>query len=492
MLWKEFCGGTYLALSPVMASDQAVNVYTETREVPGSPKTVWMFGTPGLKFFASVVTAGNRGWWSQDGLTCTVVGNTLYEVDEQAATATSLGTITDDGGPVYFASNGQGGNQLGIVGGGQLKVLTISTRSLSAAVSLPFSNPVMITFLDGYGLINEEDTPKVWFSALENLASWDALDFFARSNTSDNIVGVTVTRDRVVALGSKTTTQFYNSGDADTPFVPYPGTTIQTGLASPALLGVYNDQLIFVAESQKGQRRVVRMVDTQVQDISTPPINRFLAACSTLADAELLIYEQEGHPFIAITAPSSTEAIQTYAYDIRESLWHARAAWDTAGGTYMRWRARGSAAFGGTVFVGDYENGNLYTLDLDYYADDLSATTTEILKRERTAPFPSAENQWLFLDQIELGMQAGVGTGSGEGDEPDVTLEISRDGAQTWIEVGVARLGQLGEYAARAIWRKLGRVRADRLAIRITQTSPVKCVWGPGLWLRLSNGTGNL
>lgn len=492
-VWEAFCGGMYQALAPVLAADQAVNLYTETRQIPGSTKQLFMFGTPGMKLFTSVATSGNRGWFSQDGRTFTVVGNTLYEVNVEAVTTTSRGTITDDGLPVSFASNGAGGNQLGIVGGGELKVLTLTTNVLSAAISLPFSNPVMITFLDGYGLINERDTPIVWFSALEALQTWDALDFFTRSNTSDHIVGIGVSKDRVACLGSKTTTWYYDSGDADTPFVPYPGTTIQTGLLHPALLGTYNDELFFVAQSERGQTRVARLLDTAVQTISTPPIDLFLANATTLSDAELLIYYQAGHAFVTVTAPSADQDLKSACYDITEGLWHFRAGWNTTTGRYTRWPARGSSVEGRQVFVGDYANGNLYTLDLETYADDLTSTTTQILRAERTAPYASSIPQWLFINAIQLLAQAGVGlSGSGQGSNPMVQLAISRDGAQTWVNCGLRGLGRLGQYTARTIWRQLGRVRADLLVIRIIITDPVQRAFGPGLWLDVEPGSNQL
>ena len=492
-LWQAFCGGSYQALAPILAADQTVNLYTETREVAGSPKQVWMYGTPGLRWFAMVATQGGRGWFSQDGRTWTVVGNALYEVNYTTGTVTTRGTIANDGLSVSFATNGQGGDQLGIVGGGELKVLDLVTNVLSAAISLPFSNPVTIEFLDGYGLINEADTPIVWYSALEDLETWDALDFFTRSGSSDNIVGLAVTKDRVVTVGTKTTTQFYNSGDTDTPFLPYPGTTIQTGSHTARVLDTYNDQVYFLGQSDKGQHRVVRLVETQIQDISTPPINAWLARCPTLDDAEILMYEQAGHPFMAITAPSSPDEIKTYVWNIRESLWHARAGFSD--GQYTRWRASGSAVdAGGRVFVGDFENGNLYTLDLTLYEDQTSETGTAILKAERTAPYASAENQWFFLQQVELGVQVGQGLSDDtvQGYDPQAMLEISRDGAQSWTPVGFASLGKLGAYLTRVIWRPRCRVRADRLVLRVTQTDPVQRAWGPGLWLRLETGTGQL
>jgi hypothetical protein len=484
-LFGAFVGGFYTALSPVMAADTAINLFTETREVPGSAKQTWMYGTPGLLLDATVPTLGCRGWFAQDGRTWVVCGDTIYE-RTAAATYVARGTVPDDGKPVSFASNGAGGDQLAVVGGGELNVLDLSTNAVTTA-TLPFSNPVMITFIDGYGIINERDTPKMWFSALEDFTSWDALDFFARSGTSDNVIGITVSRDRVWALGSKSSTLFYNSGDADTPFIPYPGTAFQTGLVSPWLLWVQNDVLYWVAESGDGERRIVRASEPSADTISTPPIALFLERCTTLTDARMLGYEQAGHPFVIVTCPSSPDDVQTYAYDVRENLWHARAGWDSGSGTYTRWRAAGSTVTGGQVFVGDWENGNVYTLDLDTFTDNGTA-----IRRERATPYLSDDNQVVFVDQFELGMQAGVGLTTGQGSDPTVNLEVSRDGARTWIDAGTAGLGAIGDYGTRAIWRQLGRSRADRLVFRVTQTDGVRTVWGPGAWLRLSAGTGQL
>jgi hypothetical protein len=487
MLWPDFVGGTYQALSPVIAADTAVNLFTETREVPGSAKQRTMYGTPGLRRIVTADTTSCRGWFFQDGLALVTIGGTLYRFWPGTNTLTTLGTIVNDGGRVYYASNGQGGNQVGIVGGGQLKVLSTATMVLSAAIALPFANPVMMTFIDGYGLINQRDSPIVWYSALEDFTSWDALDFFARSNTSDNIIGIGVARDRVWCFGSETTTLFYDSGDADTPFLPYPGTTFQRGLVAPALLALYQDTFYWVAKNVAGTRHVVSATDPSPKTISTPPIERFLDACTTLVTAESLVYEQDGHLFFCLTAPGSPEAIQTYCYDAREQLWHARAAWNATSGVYTRWSARGAISIGGTTYVGDYQFGKLYILDLNTYDDD-----GDILRRERTTPYLSAENQYVFVHQFQLGTQPGVGLSTGQGSAPVVTLEISRDGARTWVNAGNAPLGPIGAYETRAIWRNLGRFISGFAVLRVTMTDPVKCVFGPGAWLRTANGRGRL
>lgn len=484
-LWAEFCGGFYEALSPILGMDQAINIYTETRQVPGSAKTIAIFGTPGRVVQTSVPTKANRGWYTLNGQTWTVVGNVLYEYDVAGATYTVRATIPDDGKMCSFAGNGKGGDQLGVCGGGALTVLDL-TSNVATTASLPFPDPVMIVFQDGYGLINQGDSPKTYFSALEDLTDWDPIDFFTRSGTADNIVGLAVSRDRVWTLGGKTTTLYYDSGDADTPWVPYPGTTAQVGLVNPQALGIYNDVLYWVAESSKGQRRVVRATDPSPEEISTPPINDWLARCSTLEDAEMLIYEQGGHPFICITAPSSPDAIQTYCFDAKENLWHARAGWDDVNGVWTRWGARGCTAADGTVLVGDYATGDLSELDLDTYQDN-----GEILKRQRTAPYLASENQWLFVDQFQLAAQVGVGIPSGQGSAPTVELEISRDGSHTFVSAGSRSLGAIGRYLDRVVWRMLGRFRADLMVFRVSQTDPVKCAW-LGAWVSAKPGTGTL
>lgn len=484
-LWPAFVGSTYQALSPSMAAETAINIYAETRQVPGSPKQVTFYGTPGRVSEATVTGDRCRGWFTQDGRTWVTVGDTLYE-RTSAGGYTSRGTIADNGEPVSYATNGKGGDQLGIVGGDTLYVLDLNTNALST-VALPFVGPVMMAFIDGYGLINQRDSPIVWFSALEDFTSWNALDFFTRSETSDNAIGIAVTRSRVWVLGSKTTTQFYDSGDTDTPFLPYQGTTMQVGLASPWLLQVYSDMLVWVAAIANGLPKVVMATEPTAQTISTPPIELMLGRCSTVATGTSWVYEQEGHIHYGMTFPDCPDDVKTYVFDLSEKLWHARAEWDIEHGRYTAYAVAGATMAGNTVLVGSSDSGVLSELSLSAYDD-----AGQMIRRERACPYVGAENQWLFLDQFELGMQPGVGLVTGQGSEPLVNLDVSRDGARTWVSAGTAALGPMGDYLARAIWRRLGRARSDRLVLRVTQTDPVKCVWGPGAWLRVTPGSGQL
>ncbi len=482
-LFEGFIGGSYRARSKSIADDACINLYPEITEVPQGAKHGVLYGTPGLRpLIAALNSQGCRGLFSQDGRTFTVIGDTFYELTAQQV-LTNHGTIHNNGSPCSFSTNGRGGEQLVIVGGNELKVFNLVTNTLSAAIVLPLTNaPVMVLFTDAYFLLLEADTVRVWFSALEDGTMWDALDFFARSETSDNLVGMAVIRDRIWVLWSQTSEVFYDSGDADNPFVPYPGSVMQEGLVSPWALTIQGEALYWLAQDNGGSNRIVSATDYVPVVVSTPPISYAIASYSIVNDCEALAYEQEGHPFVAFTFLA---ADVTWVIDTRENQWHQRDDFDQLTGISHRWRARGVCYSGRDVIAGDFETGDLYILDLDYFQNN-----GKVLRRERTAPYLSSDNQWIFVDSLEMGLQSGIGLQAGQGNDPQLELSISGDSGMTWGPQTFAAMGAVGKYDASPTWRMLGRVRADRFVVKIVQTDPVRAVWGPGLWLRVTPGTG--
>ncbi len=483
--WAAFCSGSARERSESLDAAQTINLFRATVGDDGNAKQRALYGTPGLLALTNVVRVGCRGCFSQDGRAWTVIGDGLYSVDLATMAATYIGVILNDGKPVSFSSNGRGGEQLAIVGGGQLKILSLTSNILGAAVTLPLTNaPVLVDYLDGYFLLHETNSIRTWYSALLNGNSWDALDFFSRSGSSDNLVGILVVGALVWRFGSQTTDCVYDSGDADTPFLPVPNSEIGVGACSPWAIGLLADAPIWMAQNDQGRGWVVTGTVGSAARVSTPAIDYALGKAETLTDAEVLLYEQEGHAFACFTCPSLN---QTWCYDATEQDWHQRATWEPLMGTYHRWRVRGACAVGQAILVGDYETGDLYTLDLDTFTEN-GAT----IRRLRRVPYLSDSNQWGFLYQVELGIEAGVGLSSGQGSAPLAMLRVSKNRCKTWGPTTTATMGEQGNYGAACIWRRLGRPRLDRLGLEVTITDPVRVVLGPGLWLRITEGNGQL
>jgi len=486
--WSQFCSGTYQHRSPTLDAELCQNLFPITIESQSNSKSKALLGSPGLKALFSVPTDSCRGLFYEDGKAVAVIGGTAYDLDLVANTATSLGSIADDGLPVSFASNGRGGEQLAICGGGELKVLDLVTNTLGSAVTLPLTNaPVCVDFIDGFGLLLEADTVKVYFSALEDFESWDALDFFARNQTSDNFIAMKVLRDRIWLLGSQSTEVYFDSGAADVPFIPYPGAIMHEGCIAPWSVCTDGNSLFWLAENAQGRARFVKATDAQAQPISTEAIDFALASYTRLDNTEVLSYWQEGLNHLCWSCPSGGNCGITWCYCPQTELWHQRGFWQQADACFDRWRPRGMCSTPQGIIVGDHETGNVYELDLDTWTDNGA-----MIRRVRRAPYLASDNQWAFIDAIELGAQVGVGLSSGQGSSPTVMARVSRDAAMTWSPTITTSLGAIGAYGTRAIWRRLGRVRLDRFCFEVSITDPVRVCFGPGLWLRITQGSGGL
>jgi hypothetical protein len=496
-LWPNFCGGAYRTQSATIAVDACINLYLETTHNDADPKKAVFYGTPGQRLRTTFTADPIRGLFSQDGRIVVVAGPLFAEYLPATNTFISGAAVADDGKPVTFASNGKGGNQIAVCSAGSLYIYNLTTNVLSAAVVLPFV-PVMVGFMDGYFLANEKNTIKMWFSNLENGLVWSATDFFTRSSTSDNITGFAVNNRRIWVIGSKTTEIFQDSGDATTPFIPYPGTVINEGTNAYASIVSVADTVLWAGSTNEfGAAQIFAASSLQPRTISTPAISFAISAVPDATEAEALAYTQNGHNFVCWTWHTLS---QTWCYDLTEGLWHQRGrALLQPDGSYVldHWTARGCCAYlpafsaQPAVLVGQWGTGALCQLDLTYNVDYESSflpTQARPILRQRTAPYLSAENQWVFLQQIELGIAAQAG-GMPAG---QVQLFLSsNNGITIGSPINAAQTLQMDGTAV-AQWFQLGRYRADRLVLAVRQIGDPVCVWGPGLFLRAQPGTGLL
>jgi hypothetical protein len=121
-----------------------------------------------------------------------------------------------------------------------------------------------------------------------------------------------------------------------------------------------------------------------------------------------------------------------------------------------------------THVVGDYVNGNLYSMSSSVYDDD----GTEIV-RKRIAPHVSTGLTRAFHTKFQHDIESGTGIdGTGQGEDPQAMLRFSDDGGHTWSNDKWTGFGAIGQTKKRALWRRLGASR-DRV-YEITITDPVK------------------
>jgi hypothetical protein len=195
---------------------------------------------------------------------------------------------------------------------------------------------------------------------------------------------------------------------------------------------------------------------------------------STVADAEAWVTEIDAHGFYVITFPT---ARATWVYDASSGQLTEWPYWNSATGREEAHRALHHATAFGYRLVDDRATGDLYALDPAVYTDN-GAT----IRRVRRVPIPklTPENYWIFLSELELFLDAGIGLQAGpdagpavQGSDPTVTLRISRDGGNTWGNEITCSAGAAGEYFTRVIFQQLGRFRDGLGVIELVFTDPV-------------------
>ena len=149
-------------------------------------------------------------------------------------------------------------------------------------------------------------------------------------------------------------------------------------------------------------------------------------------------------------------------------MWH-KWLYTNNRGQYERHRGNCCAVFQGLVYVGDYENGQIYNLDRKNYTDN-----GQTIRRLRRAPHLVADLQRQYFEELQIQFQPGVGNSTDPGQTPQAMLRWSNDGGSTWSSEHWTSIGLVGKYKNRAIWRRLGMAR-DRV-FEVVVSDPINAV----------------
>ena len=450
-------GGAYEYRSKNINAQVCENFFMFVDQEGGIP--VSMINTPGSKLWKYLgQQAEVRGARVFNNYLYVICGNTLYRVSSTKV-ITTIGTIGTSSGPVSMSDNG---TQMIIVDGSTTGYI-FESGALSEITDDEFPGADVVQFNDGYFLINQPGTDYWWVSGLYDGNSWDALTVGTAEYLPDATVSILVDHDEVLNFGKKTVEPFRNIGDPDFPYEKIDGALMEMGCAaafSPAKI----DNSVFWLNDRD---QIVRLEGYTPKIISTRQIEYQISKYSKVDDAIGFTFYLEGISFYCLTFPTANETWLANAFTGMISKW---LSYPLIGESSSRHRANCYVKFGRTHLVGDYENGNLYELDMETYEDN-----DEIIKRVRTtAPIRGKEGKQIVYPRFELEFEGGAELSTGQGSDPFIILEWSDDSGKTWSSQEWNSLGKIGDYTNRAIWTGLGR-SFERI-FRITVTDPVRVV----------------
>jgi hypothetical protein len=473
----RFCSGAYTLQSSNVDAETCVNLYPETPETSGAKSAITLMHTPGLKVAYSLPETSVPGEFTVNGRTF-VAASGFYELLANG-NYTLWGTL--NGQPLAPTQIWSCQTHLLILSNGDLFIFVLTAFTDSASVLHPaneffavdmaqFNGLVQqIDFCDGYFFATIQDSNTFQVSNLEDGTTWSGLFISTISYFPDNIISMKVDHREVWFLSGKKIIAYYNSGAGFPPFIPIQGAFLEDGCAATFGTVQVNDTIGWIEQNDRGQGVAKIMGNYIGQRVSTLAVEFAWQGYTTIADAISYAYQDQGHNFWVIRFPAANA---TWVYDFSTSLWHERGFWQQNSGTYSAHRSTSHTFNFGMHLVGDWASGNVYQMSTTIYEDFGNP-----LVWERGGPNISAENKFIYFNEVEFDLQKGLGPipplkdGDGQPRGPQVMLSWL-DNLVTKSQTYYLDCGQGGNTNVRVRKTKLGRSRMRKFILRGSDPIP--------------------
>lgn len=448
--------------STSLNAQRLINMFAEKAE-PGSIAEIILRSCPGLSTFSDAGSGAVRGVHAMNMSNAetlfAVIGTDLYEIDS-SGTETLRGAASTIAGTgfVFMASNAN--DELMIANSaGTAWLWDNSTLATVVSHDADFTNDATsLTFLDQYLIFTKANTGQVHAFDLNTGKSYNLLSFATAEASPDNVVQAYAFGGNLWVFGERTSEVWYNAATVPFPFARLGGVVFEDigGVLNTvadvdnALHFLGSDGIVYAATQFQPQRISAHDIENRIRDWT----NHYA-----------FTYKDEGHAFYVLGSDQGC-----VVFDRTTGFWHERESF-----TVGRWRANSYAYVYGKHIVGDYLIGRLYEMSLSNYEDGANA-----LQRRIISPPIGDGVSYMSIPFLQVHFEHGVGLTSGQGSDPQVIMDWSNDAGKTYGNEHWASIGKLGEYEARAIWRRTGLFR--KRVYRMTYTDPTAfAVYGASL-----------
>jgi Phage stabilisation protein len=454
-------GGSTKQKSLVVTSQRRLNCYYDNR--PDQDKTkVAIFGTPGL---VAAFTAGSgqpmRAMGGTDNTLYAIAYNQFLALNPVNGVTLASGTLNTFSSHAEMAISP---TQVVIVDGNSGYLWTIATNVLTVISPWQATGAQTVTFVSGFFVAEQPGTQNFWVSNAFDGSTWNALAFAAAAADSDTILAVDQLNGNLIIFMTQGMQFFVNQGLFPEPFVPLPSAANTFGLAAIASRVHADQALLFLSETTQGTVQAARLDGYNVTIISNGDVEAIWNSFSVVEDAVGLTYQRDTHIFYQLTFPTAN---RSFLYDCSTRLWN-----ETQTGTSLfpvRHTANIATYSAGRMLLADYATAQIYTMSDTQYTDNGVTIIREVITKHVLSQFNRVRISLLYLD-----METGVGLQTGQGSNPQIMLQSSKDNGRTWSAERWTTLGAVGAYMTRVVWRRFGSARDYVFKIRMSD--PVKFV----------------
>ncbi len=441
----------------ISGNELLVNVYP--RASTGGKYQFNLINTPGLAFFCELPTFPVLGMHNNKGRVFAVTPSKMYEIFKDGRFK-ELGDV-DLKGRVVMEDNGI---QVVVVDGYKGFYYDGNTNEVSQITHDAFYPASTVTYQDGYFLFDRKGTGQFFISELLDV-DFDPLDFATAEGQPDPLVAILSDHREIFLFGTETIEVWYNSGASDFPFERNQGAFIEKGCGARYSVAKQNNTVYFIGSDLM----VYQMTGYTPIRISNHAVEKTLKNVG-LNDAFAYTYQDEWHLFYVLTIPSKDI---TWCYDISTGAWHVRQSYQ-----FGRHQSNNAIFFDSKTLVGDFKNGRIYQMSVNFYTDD-----GEPVIREFVLPTVNNGREFLTVDSLEFDMGTGVGLVRGQGNDPELRVYFSKDSGKTYSEnFKRGRIGKVGEYLTRAKVNRFGAARQFTFKVEISDPIPIDI---GGAWIEV-------
>lgn len=413
---------------PQNSNETLVNLFSEM-SVSGSRANIIRRQRAGLRTVYAL--AGEKRCIEKHGsLHYAIVGSTVYSFN--GITPTSIGTIGTSAGRCTMIFNDN--DEIMISDGATLYWYDgVTLASVDNAAGFVPGN---LSYLNGYGIVNEAGTDVFYVTGANDFSIIDPLDFATAESNPDPLQTTFTDHNEIWLIGTETTEIWQDVGGSDFPFQAITTAKIERGTLAPYSVAADDNTVIYYGSDGV----VYRFEGYRPMRISTHAVEEQLRLCSTSgkAAAYALIYTHQGHKFYTLTVPNE----MTVQYNFATQLWNVATSYGTDA-----WNVIGSNGH-----YADYvlTPTGFAAIDPDVYQDEGAV----ILRLARSAP-GWADGRLIAMPEFYADCEVGRAP---IGVTPTVSLRVALDG-ETFGNYRTRDLGLTGDYARRAVWRGLGQGR---------------------------------
>jgi hypothetical protein len=476
-----FGAGVY-AKSAVVTRQRRVNCYYENR-ADGDKAKIVIYGTPGLVKVFSVGSPLNTPVRAILGPTNSslyaVVSNEFQSIAPPAtvgapASVLFSGFIGTSQGLASLAAN-PNVSQILIVDGSSGWVFNTQAQTLTqlgagAAWFTPGARTC--TNIGGYFVTEVPGTGQFAASNINDATTGYALSIATAAAYPDIMVAVDNNAGNLI-LFAQQHLEFWQPVGTPPPAQPFQliqSSPIRWGLAAPFARVEADTALFFLGQTKAGTRRVCRIDGYTVTPVSAEIDYILNQPGFVYADATMLSYQRDVHAFVQLTFPTMN---RSFLYDCASGIW-SETQTGLSTGPYVRHTANISTYYNGDTLLCDYQNGFVYRMDDNTYADNGTPVLREVVTKHQTRGYNRFRIPQLYLD-----METGVGLSGNsaapvQGQAPVISIECSKDNGRTWLQARLLPVGAQGQFVTRVNARRFGMSRV--FTFRIRMTDPVKFV----------------